>query len=309
MAHSDHVPFAPLPAVQGLLTAQDPHALQMSMQDLNISLVTQPVPVIRDQSAHLREVVALPLMDYLREHLDALPDSMKSACSAALADYDALNCPVFPSLLTSSESQELVADIRSLIEPEEYEGLRTDILARLHTLPEAEQDAVSGYLSEALSDLLIRQAVPDCLIAENHPVAARQFKFWRSLSACEGYGLEQLSLYFLRAYGNDIEVLLPVSLEAGAGVRELYASAQIIAALGCQLTRQEKQTLLEMLHFKAELATNFCLQHNRCDEDAAAICSLFLALHASYHNGNGDFWEYAIYHDQVKWLKQNGKVG
>ena len=168
---------------------------------------------------------------------------------------------------------------------------------------------MSGCAAKCSADLLIRQAMADDLSAEKNPVAERQFLLWRRLLTCEGYGLDQLALYFLRARGNFVETFLPLTLAAEAGAEELYASARIIEILGYQLTKHEKQTLLEMLYLRAERAADSCLLRDRSDEDAAALCSLFLALHTSFHDGNGDFWDYEIYRSHAKRLQRSGKAG
>ena len=88
--------LAPIPAMQGILTAPDPEALQAAMRDLNACLATQPVSVIRDKSAQFRDLVTLHLMDHVRVRLNAVPEEVRSLYSTALVDYDALCRPVFP---------------------------------------------------------------------------------------------------------------------------------------------------------------------------------------------------------------------
>ncbi len=237
--------------LQDVLLAPTPEQLQKALQELGEWVFTQPVSLIRTHSEQFRDLIELHLIEAVRDSIHALPEERRRVCFQALEDYDGLYRPVFPALITGESAHKLWERIEKLFSLDEYDKLREDILNQLQSMNELERETVSGHLDRRLADMLISETLTDAIRLKARPTLERQFRLWHCLSICERYGLEQLALYFLRAKGNLVEVMLPFTMADDIPIEDLYAAARVIAVLSPQIGELEKRKLEEQLCKKA----------------------------------------------------------
>ena len=59
----------------------------------------------------------------------------------------------------------------------------------------------------------------------------RQFMLWRQLQSCRAHGLDNLAIYFLKADGDRIRVLLPSAMEFHSDTKLYYGCAKAFSVL------------------------------------------------------------------------------
>ena len=187
-----------IPAMQSILSASTSEAVRGAVDTLNRHLTVIPVNLVLTQSKQFVDIVEQTLMDAIEnnpEHM--LPHTLRE-CQIALNDWKLLRRPVLPAPVMSPAARTIlgiVSDIHSL---GEYEVERQVLWSQLQALDDAEQETVSGHLSQKLSELLIRKTVQEMSRVKGDLQLRRQYFLWDQLAKCRQYGLEDLTVYFLQ---------------------------------------------------------------------------------------------------------------
>ena len=284
-----------IPAMQSILYAPNPEELRGAVDTLNATLMTTPVKQVLAQSGQFVDIVEQTLMDAIEnnpEHM--LPHTMRE-CQIAFNDWKILRRPVLPTPVMSPAARTIfgiVSDIHSL---SEYEVGRQALWSQLQALNDAEQEAVSGYISKKLSELLVEKVLPELVTQTKNVALRRQYFLWDQLAKCRKYGLEDLAVYFLQADRDHVKVLLPPAMEFHNDVKDYYSCARTFSVLYYQIPIYQRKELSRLLLHALEDEVMSHVLKGEANEAAEAILDLYLAMRAEEHICLTHYWETVCY--------------
>ena len=284
-----------IPAMQSILNASDPKEVCGAVNEMNEYLAVVPVKQVLSQSGQFVDIVEQTLMDAIEnnpEHM--LPHTMRE-CETAFNDWKILRRPVLPAPVMSPAARTIfgiVSDIHSL---GEYEVDRQALRGQLQALDEAEQEAVSGYISQKLSELLIRKTVQELVRVKGDLQVRRQYFLWDQLAKCRQYGLEDLAVYFLQADRDHVKVLLPPAMEFHNDVKDYYSCARTFSVLYYQIPICQRKELSHLLLHALEDEVMSHVLKGEANEAAEAIQDLYLAMRTEEHICMTHYWETVCY--------------
>ena len=284
-----------IPAMQGILNASDPKEVCGAVNKMNEYLAVVPVKQVLAQSGQFVDIVEQTLMDAIEGNTDImLPHTMRE-CETALNDWKILRRPVLPVPVMSAAARTIfgiVSDIHSL---SEYEVGRQALWSQLQALNDAEQEAVSGYISKKLSELLVEKVLPELVTQTKNVALRRQYFLWDQLAKCRKYGLEDLAVYFLQADRDHVKVLLPPAMEFHNDVKDYYSCARTFSVLYYQIPIcQRKELSCLLLHALEDEVMSHVLK-GEANEAAETILDLYLAMRAEEHICMTHYWETVCY--------------
>ena len=187
----------------------------------------------------------------------------------------------------------IVSDIPSL---SEYEVGRQALWAQLQALEDAEQEAVSGYISQKLSELLIRKTVQELVRVKGDLQLPRQYFLWDQLAKCRKYGMEDLAVYFLQIKQKHyIRVLLPPAMGYHNDAQAYYACARTFAILYYQIPVCQRKTLFEGLLSAVEYDAMDAVVNGKSGKETDAIRDLYLAMQTEKSTGYLHYWQAICY--------------
>ena len=202
-----------IPAMQIILNASDPKEVCSAVNEMNEYLAVVPVKQVLSQSGQFVDIVEQTLMDAIKnnsEHM--LPHTMRE-CQIAFNDWKILRRPVLPAPVMSPAARTLLGIVEDTQSLSEYEIGRHAMWSQLQALDDAEQEAVSGYISQKLSELLVEKVLPELVAQTKNVALRRQYFLWDQLAKCRKYGMEDLAVYFLQIKQKHyIRVLLPPAM-------------------------------------------------------------------------------------------------
>ena len=284
-----------IPAMQSILNASDPKEVCSAVNEMNEYLAVVPVKQVLAQSGQFVDIVEQTLMDAIEgnpEHM--LPHTMRE-CETVLNDWKILRRPVLPAPVMSAAARTIfgiVSDIHSL---SEYEVGRQALWAQLQALNDTEQEAVSGYISQKLSELLIRKTVQELVRVKGDLQVRRQYFLWDQLAKCRKYGMEDLAVYFLQADRDHVKVLLPPAMDYHNNAKDYYGCARTLAVLYHQIPICQRKELSRLLLHALEDEVMSHVLKGDANEAAEAILDLYLAMRAEEHICMTHYWETVCY--------------
>ena len=284
-----------IPAMQSILNASDPKEVCGAVNEMNEYLAVVPVKQVLAQSGQFVDIVEQTLMDAIEgnpEHM--LPHTMRE-CETVLNDWKILRRPVLPAPVMSAAARTIfgiVSDIHSL---SEYEVGRQALWSQLQALDDAEQEAVSGYISQKLSELLVEKVLPELVTQTKHVALNRQYDLWDQLVKCRQYGLEDLAVYFLRVDRNRVKVLLPPAMPPHNSAEDYYACARTLSILYYQLPVCQREALFEGLLSAVEYDAMDAVVNGKSGKETDAIRDLYLAMQAEKSTGYLRYWQAICY--------------
>ena len=186
----------------------------------------------------------------------------------------------------------IVSDIHSL---SEYEVGRQALWSQLQALNDAEQEAVSGYISKKLSELLVEKVLPELVTQTKNVALRRQYFLWDQLAKCRKYGLEDLAVYFLRVDRNRVKVLLPPAMPPHNSAEDYYVCARPLSILYDQILVCQRKTLFEGLLSAVEYDAMDAVVNGKSGKETDAIRDLYLAMQTEKSTGYLHYWQAICY--------------
>lgn len=284
-----------IPAMQGILNASDPKEVCGAVNEMNEYLAVVPVKQVLAQSGQFVDIVEQTLMDAIKnnpEHM--LPNTMRE-CQIAFNDWKILRRPVLPAPVMSPAARTIFGIVEDTQSLSEYEVGRQALWAQLQTLDDAEQETVSGYISQKLSELLVEKVLPELVTQTKHVALNRQYDLWDQLVKCRQYGLEDLAVYFLQADRDRVKVLLPPAMEYHNAVKDYYSCARTLSVLYYQIPICQRKELSRLLLHALEDEVMSHVLKGEANEAAEAILDLYLAMRAEEHICLTHYWETVCY--------------
>ena len=237
----------PIDLLHAIVSAYPGEERQKAKQSLEEYLSN--VPLI--EGCSLSEQLPGIASEYLWESVQRYTLSMNCpvAVDTALADYRKLNSTASPCVLHSEEAVQAMEEVKKIASLSGYYKSRDELEQTIHSLPDAEREAVFVHLRHRLEDMLLEVIVPAVLEQEKKPLAnlEAQFDLWQDLKLCQRYTVDRFALYFLAIDKEAFRVLLPCCLTHEDGVEQTYRAARIIARLTPQLADGERASLFAML--------------------------------------------------------------
>lgn len=292
----------PIAVTQNFMTAQNFEELQEAMKAIHLSCLTQPVDAIREIAKHLEVVAKATLMDRVRE--DAKNGNCAENASVALEDAENLVNPVLPAPIFSPKACQLALDVKYLSSLGDYCNQRVQLLDEIQHLTGDEAEAISGRLTERLTDLLIFEVLVDNTNGDK--VLARQVRLWQMLHIAREEGQMQVAPYFLVLDGNEnIQSLLPCCIPVGAPAKVFYSCAGILKALAYQKDVWEYDALVHALHNKVETEVMQRISRSKSDADTQMLEELVALLHVVMNSHSPAVWNYPRFEEIKKNLEEN----
>ena len=282
-------------AMQSILNASNPEELRGAVDTLNATLMTTPVKQVLAQSGQFVDIVEHTLMGAIEGNPEHMLPHTKRECQIAFNDWKILRRPVLPAPVMSAAARTIfgiVSDIHSL---SEYEVGRQALWAQLQALDDAEQEAVSGYISQKLSELLVEKVLPELVTQTKHVALNRQYDLWDQLVKCRQYGLDDLAVYFLQADRDHVKVLLPPAMDYHNNAKDYYGCARTLAVLYHQIPICQRKELSRLLLHALEDEVMSHVLKGDANEAAEAILDLYLAMRAEEHICLTHYWETVCY--------------
>ena len=284
-----------IPAMQNILNASDPKEVCGAVNKMNEYLAVVPVKQVLAQSGQFVDIVEQTLMDAIEGNPEHMLPHTKQECQTALNDWKILRRPVLPAPVMSAAARTIfgiVSDIHSL---GEYGIGRHAMWSQLQALEDEEQEAVSGYISKKLSELLVEKVLPELVTQTKHVALNRQYDLWDQLAKCRQYGLEDLAVYFLQADRDRVKVLLPPAMEYHNAVKDYYGCSRTFAVLYYQIPVCQRKELSRLLLHALEDEVMSHVLKGEANEAAEAILDLYLAMRAEEHICLTHYWETVCY--------------
>ena len=284
-----------IPAMQSILNASDPKEVCSAVNEMNEYLAVVPVKQVLSQSGQFVDIVEQTLMDAIKnnsEHM--LPHTMRE-CQIAFNDWKILRRPVLPAPVMSPAARTLLGIVEDTQSLSEYEIGRHAMWSQLQALDDAEQEAVSGYISQKLSELLIRKTVQEMSRVKGDLQLRRQYFLWDQLAKCRQYGLDDLAVYFLQPDRDCVKVLLPPAMDFRTDVKDYFSCARTFAVLYHQIPVCQRKELSRLLLHALEDEVMDHVLKGEANEEVDAIQDLYLAMRAEEHICMTHFWETVCY--------------
>ena len=284
-----------IPAMQIILNASDPKEVCSAVNEMNEYLAVVPVKQVLSQSGQFVDIVEQTLMDAIKnnsEHM--LPHTMRE-CQIAFNDWKILRRPVLPAPVMSPAARTIFGIVEDTQSLSEYEVGRQALWAQLQALDDAEQETVSGYISQKLSVLLVEKVLPELVTQTKNVALNRQYDLWDQLAKCRQYGLEDLAVYFLRVDRNRVKVLLPPAMEFHNDVKDYYSCARTFSVLYYQIPICQRKELSRLLLHALEDEVMSHVLKGEANEAAETIQDLYLAMRAEDHICLTHYWENVCY--------------
>ena len=297
-----------IPAMQIILNASDPKEVCSAVNEMNEYLAVVPVKQVLSQSGQFVDIVEQTLMDAIKnnsEHM--LPHTMRE-CQIAFNDWKILRRPVLPAPVMSPAARTLLGIVEDTQSLSEYEIGRHAMWSQLQALDDAEQEAVSGYISQKLSELLVEKVLPELVTQTKNVALRRQYFLWDQLAKCRKYGMEDLAVYFLQIKQKHyIRVLLPPAMGYHNDAQAYYACARTFAILYYQIPVCQRDALFRSLY---KALKDEVLHGVLGGEDSGALDAvqdLYLAMRTEKLTRQLHFWEAMCYtkHALDKYIKSN----
>ena len=297
-----------IPAMQIILNASDPKEVCSAVNGMNEYLAVVPVKQVLSQSGQFVDIVEQTLMDAIKnnsEHM--LPHTMRE-CQIAFNDWKILRRPVLPAPVMSPAARTLLGIVEDTQSLSEYEIGRHAMWSQLQALDDAEQEAVSGYISQKLSELLVEKVLPELVAQTKNVALRRQYFLWDQLAKCRKYGMEDLAVYFLQIKQKHyIRVLLPPAMGYHNDAQAYYACARTFAILYYQIPVCQRDALFRSLY---KALKDEVLHGVLGGEDSGALDAvqdLYLAMRTEKLTRQLHFWEAMFYtkHALDKYIKSN----
>ena len=297
-----------IPAMQIILNASDPKEVCSAVNEMNEYLAVVPVKQVLSQSGQFVDIVEQTLMDAIKnnsEHM--LPHTMRE-CQIAFNDWKILRRPVLPAPVMSPAARTLLGIVEDTQSLSEYEIGRHAMWSQLQALDDAEQEAVSGYISQKLSELLVEKVLPELVAQTKNVALRRQYFLWDQLAKCRKYGMEDLAVYFLQIKQKHyIRVLLPPAMGYHNDAQAYYACARTFAILYYQIPVCQRDALFRSLY---KALKDEVLHGVLGGEDSGALDAvqdLYLAMRTEKLTRQLHFWEAMCYtkHALDKYIKSN----
>ena len=282
-------------AMQSILYAPNPEELRGAVDTLNATLMTTPVKQVLAQSGQFVDIVEQTLMDAIEENADIVSPHTMRECKTAFNDWKILRRPVLPTPTLSPAARMLFGIVEDTHSLSEYEIGRHAMWSQLQALDDAEQEAVSGYISKKLSELLVEKVLPELVTQTKHVALNRQYDLWDQLVKCRKYGLDDLAVYFLQADRDHVKVLLPPAMEFHNDVKDYYGCARTFSVLYYQIPICQRKELSRLLLHALEDEVMSHVLKGEANEAAETILDLYLAMRAEDHICLTHYWENVCY--------------
>ena len=294
--------ISPIAVAQNLVTAKTPEELQEAMKSIHCNCLTRSVDAIREIAKHLETVTKANLMDRVRE--DAKDGSCVENVSIALEDAENLVHPVLPAPIFSAKARQLALDVKYLSSLGDYCNQRVQLLDEIQHLTGDEAEAISGRLTERLTDLLIFEVLVDN--TDGDKVLARQVRLWQMLHIAREEGQMQVAPYFLALDEEDnVQSLLPCCIPIGAPAKVFYSCAGILKALAYQKDVWEYDALVHALHNKVETEVMQRISRGKSDADTQMLEELVALLHVVMNSHSPAVWDNPRFEEIKKNLEEN----
>lgn len=292
----------PIAVAQNFVTAQNSEELQEAMKAIHCDCLTRSVEFSRETAKHLEKVTSAVLMDRVRE--DAKNGNCTENASVALEDVENLVNPVLPAPIFSQKACQLALDVKYLSSLGDYCNQRVQLLDEIQQLTGDEAEAISGRLTERLTDLLIFEVLVDNTNGDK--VLARQVRLWQMLHIAREEGQMQVAPYFLVLDGNEnVQSLLPCCIPIGAPAKVFYSCAGILKALAYQKDVWEYDALVHALHDKVETEVMQRISRGKSDTDTQMLEELLALLHVVMNSHSPFVWNYPRFEEIKKNLEEN----
>lgn len=295
----------PITTAQNLVLANTTQDLKNAMEMIHFNCLTQPMELSREFSRHLDAINKAILIDYMREAAKngSFSEDDKEL-SAALEDVNNFLSPVFSSPILSQKACQLAVKVKELSSLKDYCTQRAQLLDKMHQLAGEEAGAISGYLVERLTDLLLFYLLQHN--ANEDKVLTRQIQLWAMLYNARKEGQLQLAAYFLELDKDEtVKLLLPCCLPVGAPVMMFYRCAATLKMLAYQKDVWEYDAFVRSLHDRVEREVLRRIQLSEDNADTMALEELYALLRAVMNSHSPVVWEHPYFEKIMKKLGGN----